>query len=412
MGSFDVLLTHVLGMHLRAKNYSKIWDVMIKDRSVFPALINAGTEAELIAFLDFYGPENADEEIEGTELSYACRDLLPLAYKKGWYKLCSFIYGMGYYSSVDSLCGGRHPLAFGAAEHNAAFVDAFIEGQKRFEYLAFDGERRCEDGIYRTLLEEIVFIDDVPTMQCCLKNGANANAFGFHGDRLLDIARSSEMHALLQKYGAVNATEHERNLVWIVNELRNECLKRATVNAFFSTSSPILKLTCYNGTTANSRKQTFDIFMEAALACHADLLGELYPYAKNDLDDMQRKEILRAILGQHYTLPCGRILDERPVDIARSLEFLCSAGFRYGADHLSNAEHPILGMIRCACWSFSFREQVSIKTQLRVFSALWKIGGSPRGDFIIQVLTNLAEEHPSTALEMFISRVRHADEEE
>ena len=53
MGSFEVLLTNVLGMHLQAKNYSKIWEVMIKDRSVFPVLVNTGSEAEIIDFLGF-----------------------------------------------------------------------------------------------------------------------------------------------------------------------------------------------------------------------------------------------------------------------------------------------------------------------------------------------------------------------
>lgn len=183
------------------------------------------------------------------------------------------------------------------------------------------------------------------------------------------------------------------------------------MNAFFSTE-PLLKLSWFNGSTENSREQKADIFFEAALSCHAELLEELYPYAQKDLDNEQQKKVLRAILGQHSTLPCGRILDERPVDIARSLEALSSAGFRYGANHESDVKHPILAMINSACWTFSFREMTSYDTQLRVFTALWEIGGSPKGEAIIKALAKLVEEHPLTTLEMFLYRVKNADEEE
>ena len=410
MGSFEVLLTNVLGMHLQAKNYSKIWEVMIKDRSVFPVLVNTGSEAEIIDFLDFYGPEQGDEVIEG-DLDYICGELLPLAYEKQWYKLCGFVYGMGYYSSVDPLCGSRHPLVFAASQHNYAFAEAYVEGQKRFDMLTFDGECRDYDGVYRTLLEQIVLIDDTGIMELCLANGANPDAFGCSGDCLLDLARSDRMAILLRRYNAKNCSVQEHNLVKVVNELRHERLKRNTINEYFSTE-PLLKLNWYHGTTTNSREQKYDIFFEAALLCHFELLEELYPYAQNDLDDEQRRTILRAILGQHYTLPCGRILDERPIDIARSLEALNVSGFRYGANHEPNADHPILAMIDCACWTFGFREKASYNTQRRVFTALWEIGGSPKSENIINALAKMAEEHPLAPMEMFICHVKNADEEE
>lgn len=409
MGSVGGQLTNVLGMQLRAKNYSKIWEAMIKDRSVFPALVNAGTEAEIIKFLDFYGPK-ADEVMEG-DLDYVCRELLPLAYEKQWYKLCGFIYGMGYYSSVDPLCGSCPPLVYAAEQHNYAFAEAYIEEQKRVGYLTFDGEYRDYNGVYRTILEQLVFIDDADIMERCLLNGANPSAFGFSGSCLLDLARSDRVAVLLRRYNAKNCTAQERNLVKAVNELRHECLKQSTVNAFFSVE-PLLKLNWHHGTTANSREQKYDIFFEAALLCHAELLGKLYPYAQDDLDDEQRRKLLQAILGQSFVLPSCRILYERDIDIARSLESLNSVGFRYGAGHEPNAEHPILAMIDCACWTFSFRTDTPYDLQLRVFVALWEIGGAPNGEVMINALFKLAEEHPFTALEMFIYRVKNADEEE
>ena len=410
MGSFEVLLTNVLGMHLQAKNYSKLWEVMIKDRSVFPVLVNTGTEGELIDFLNYYGPENAEEVIEG-DLDYICRELLPLAYDKKFYKLCGFIYGIGYYSSVDPLCGSRHPLVYAASQHNYAFAEAYVEGQKRFDTLTFDGECRDYDGVYRTLLEQLILIDDADIMELCLANGANPNAFGFSGDCLLDLAHSDRMVILLRRYNAKNCTIQERNLVKAVNELRHERLKRQTVNELFS-SEPLLTLNWYHGTTANSREQKYDIFFEAALSCHWELLEDLYPYVQSGLEDEEKRKILRAILGQSFVLPSGRILDERPIDIARSLEALSEAGFRYGANYEPNIAHPILAIIDCACWTFSFRETTSYNTQLRVFEALWEIGGYPTGEIMLNALAKIAEEHPLTPLEMFIYRVKNADEEE
>lgn len=411
MENFEILVANVLGMYLQEKHYDKIWDILTKgERAVFKTLVSTASEHEIIEFLDFYGPENADEVIEG-DLDYICRELLPLAYEKQWYKLCGFIYGMGYYASVDPLCGSRHPLIFAASQHNYAFAKAYVEGQKRFDTLTFDGECRDYDGVYRTLLEQLILIDDADIMGLCLENGANPNAFGFSGGCLLDLARSDRMAILLRRYNAKNCTVQERNLVKAVNELRHERLKRKTVNEYFSTE-PLLKLNWYHGTTTNSREQKYDIFFEAALLCHAELMEEIYPFAQKDFDDEQKRIIMRAILGQHYTLPCGRILDERPVDIARSLEALSSAGFRYGANHESGVEHPILEIINSACWTFSLRETAPFDTQMRVFTALWEIGGSPKGECIINALAKMAEEHPLTPLEMFIYRVKNADEEE
>lgn len=410
MRSFEIVLANVLGIHLQAKNYSKIWEVIIKDRSVLSALVNTGTETEIIEFLNFCGRENVDE-ISVDDLDYICRELLSLAYGKRWYKLCGFIYGIGYYSSADPLCGSRHPLLYAASQHNYAFAEAYVEGQKHFGCLTFDGECRDLDGVFRTILEQLVLIDDVDIMELCLVNGANPNAFGFSGDCLLNFAHSDRMSLLLERYNAKNCTEQERNLVKAVNELRHERLRRKTINKFFSTE-PLLKLNWYHGTTMNSREQQYDIFLEAALLCHSELLAELYPYAQKDLDDAQKRIALRAILGQHYTLPCGRILDERPVDIARSLEVLRSVGFRYGASHKADTEHPILEMINSACLTFSLREAVSFDIQLRAFTALWEIGGSPNGECILNALTQLAEEYPLTALEIFVYYVENADEKE
>ena len=403
MDNFHILLTDVLGAYLQAWNFKSIQDMIITDHV---------SEDDMIALLKHHGPHEPDEYIDDA-VSDLCREILPLLYRiKKWYRLIGFIYGMGYGAeTIDSLCGSRHPLAFGAAERNPEFVKAFIVGQKRFDYLSFDGERRCEDGQYRTLPEELVFIDCVEVVSLCLENGMNPNTFAFDGRRILEVSRSEKMRELLLAHGATNATTQERNLVWATNELKHECLRRNTMNAFFSTE-PLLKLSWFNGSTENSREQKADIFFEAALSCHAELLEELYPYAQKDLDNEQQKKVLRAILGQHSTLPCGRILDERPVDIARSLEALSSAGFRYGANHESDVKHPILAMINSACWTFSFREMTSYDTQLRVFTALWEIGGSPKGEAIIKALAKLVEEHPLTTLEMFLYRVKNADEEE
>ena len=227
----------------------------------------------------------------------------------------------------------------------------------------------------------------------------------------MEISRSKKMRELLLAHGATNATTQERNLVWATNELKHERLKRNTMNAFFS-SKPLLKLSWFNGSTESSREQKADIFFEAALACHADLLEELYPLVRDHTDDKQCKEVVRAILGQHYSLPCGRILDERPVDIARSLEGLRSAGMTYGENASFSEVHPIIELIDCACWTFSFLDLTPINIQLRVFTALWEIGGSPNGDIVIQALQKLAEEHPTTAMDMFISHVKSAIEEE
>ena len=367
----------------------------------------------MIALLKHHGPHEADEYIDDA-VSDLCREILPFLYRvKKWYRLIGFIYGMGYGAeTIDPLCGSRNPLAFGAAEHNPEFVKAFLHGQKRFDYLSFDGERRCEDGQYRTLPEELVFIDCVEVVEQCIEHGMNPNAFGFHGDRLLGVARSEEMRQLLLAHGATNATPQEQNLVWASNELRHERLKRNTMNAFFSTE-PLLKLSYFNGNTTNSREQECDIFFEAALACHAELLEELYPLVQKNLDDKQSREVIRAILGQHYCLPCGRLLgEERPVDIPRSLEGLRSAGMTYGDNACFSEVHPIIELIDCACWTFSFLNLTPVNIQLRAFTALWEIGGCPNGDIVIQALQKLAEEHPTTALDMFILHVKSAIEEE
>ena len=403
MDNFHILLTDILGAYLQAWNFKSIQDMIAKDHV---------SEDDMIALLKHHGPHEPDEYIDDA-VSDLCREILPFLYRvKKWYRLIGFIYGMGYGAeTIDPLCGSRHPLAFGAAEHNPEFVKAFINGQKRFDYLSFDGERKCEDGQYRTLPEELVFTDSVEAVSLCLENGMNPNTFGFRGDRLLDVARSEGMRELLLAHGATAATTQERKLVWAVNELKHECLKRNTMNAFFSTE-PLLKLSYFNGNTTNSREKKCDIFFEAALACHADLLEELYPLVRDHTDDKQRKEVVRAILGQHYSLPCGRILDERPVDIARSLEGLRSAGMTYGENASFSEVHPIIELIDCACWTFSFLDLTPIGIQLRAFTALWEIGGCPNGDIVIQALQKLAEEHPSTALDMFISHVKCANEEE
>lgn len=403
MDNFHILLTDVLGAYLQAWNFKSIQDMIVKDHV---------SEDDMIALLKHHGPHEADEYIDDA-VSDLCREILPVLYRiKKWYRCIGFIYGMGYGAeTIDPLCGSRHPLAFGAAERNLEFVKAFIEGQKRFDYLSFDGERRCEDGQYRTLPEELVFIDCVEVVSLCLENGMNPNTFAFDGRRILEASRSEKMRELLLAHGATNATTQERNLVWATNELRHERLKRNTTNAFFSTE-PLLKLSWYNGSTENSREQKADIFFEAALSCHAELLEELYPLAQKDLDEKQRKEVIRAILGQHYCLPCGRVLDERPVDIARSLEGLRSAGMTYGENASFSEVHPIIELIGCACWTFSFLDLTPIGIQLRAFTALWEIGGCPNGDIVIRALRKLAEEHPTTALDMFISQVKCANEEE
>lgn len=340
MDNFELLTMNMLGVCLQAWNFKSIRDMIIKDHV---------SEDDMIALLKHHGPHEPDEYIDDA-VSDLCREILPLLYRiKKWYRLIGFIYGMGYGAeTIDPLCGSRNPLAFGAAEHNPEFVKAFIHGQKRFNYLTFDGERKCEDGQFRTLPEELVFIDCVEVVEQCIEHGMNPNAFGFHGDRLLDVARSEEMRGLLLAHGATNATTQERNLVWATNELRHERLRRNTMNAFFSTE-PLLKLCYFNGNTTSSREQKCDIFFEAALACHAELLEEL---------------------------------------------------------------HPIIELIDCACWTFSFLDLTPINIQLRVFTALWEIGGCPNGDIVIQALQKLAEEHPTTALDMFISRVKSANEEE
>ena len=403
MENFELLTMNVLGVCLQAWNFKSIQDMIVKDHV---------SEDDMIALLKHHGPHEADEYIDDT-VSDLCREILPVLYRiKKWYRCIGFIYGMGYGAeTIDPLCGSRHPLAFGAAERNPEFVKAFIEGQTHFDYLSFDGERRCEDGQYRTLPEELVFIDCVEVIEQCIQHGMNPNAFGFRGDRLLDVARSEKMRQLLLEHGATNATTQERNLVWATNELRHERLKRNTMNAFFSTE-PLLKLSYFNGNTTNSREKKCDIFFEAALACHAEFLEELYPLAQKELDEKQRKEVIRAILGQHYSLPCSRILDERPVDIARSLEGLRSAGMTYGDNANFSEVHPIIELIDCACWTFSFLDLAPIRIQLRAFTALWQIGGCPNGDIVIRALKKLAEEHPTTALDMFISHVKCANEEE
>ncbi len=404
MGQYETLLKNVLTMKLRAKEYGEIWDMMLKDSDVYQALFEIdSTQDDLIGVLDYHGPAEADEVIEG-ELEEVCSELLPRAHKKGWYKLCGFIYGMGYCTLADPLCGSEDPLIFAAKQHNAAFAEAYLEGQKRFNYLSFDGSVKCDDGVCRTFLEQLVVLDDVDVFALCIKNGANPNAFGFRGDRLLDVAHSSEMQKLLLDFGAKKATEQERNLVRLVNELQNDCLKGSTVKAFFATQ-PLMRLSWYNGTTEESREQRVDAFLAAAQACHAELLEKLCPYAEKDLDDSQRQLILDAILDMDQLFPCRDIMDERPIDVPRSLEALCSAGFRYGINCDPAIEHPVVNMLCDACWAFFFNKGVPVSMQLRTFSALWEMGGSPKDCTTVQAIKENAHRYPKSCLEEFVSGI-------
>lgn len=415
MEKFENLLENVLAMHMQAEHYSEIWDMLLKNRSVSKALIHAAaTEEELIAFLEHYGPKQADEVLDDDFLS-VCQDLLPLAYhEKHWCKLIGWIYGTGLNILYDSLCMNRHPLVFAAQQHDLPLAEAYISGQKHFDYLTFDGERQCEDGAFRTVLEEIVLADDVHIMALCLQNGACANAFCFQGDKLTDLARSCRMRRLLGKFGGKRATRKERNLVRAANEIRQKCLQESTVKALFRTN-PLrklfasgrsaeeiqLKLSWRNGTTKNSQEQNIDLFLAAATACYADLLAALYPYAEKTLDDQQRKHILKAILGQHQTLPFGnQVLEERPIDVVHTLNALCHAGFRYPTASDPANPHPILDIIHCACWALSLCGVKSLNIQSRIFFALWAIGGEPVSQDAAQTLDGFMQDHSLVGLEL------------
>lgn len=89
MSNYESLLVYILAKEMRDRNYSKIWDTVVADADACCALVHAVTdENQLIDFLDFYGPDQPDEAIEGSDLSCVCGEVLPLAFERGWYKLC------------------------------------------------------------------------------------------------------------------------------------------------------------------------------------------------------------------------------------------------------------------------------------------------------------------------------------
>ena len=376
---------NLLRTYLEDRDYSKIMNLLMRDLRAVSELINAATEEEVIAFVRHFGPQAG--EVMDDNLHVICTELLPLAYKdKHWYNLCVCIYGLHYHSVTDPICGGKHPLAFAAADNCADFGYAYIEEMKKLDALNFD--QMSKDGRYRPLPEELVLSGCVELVACCLENGMNPNTFTFRGNRLLDAACSERMRELLRSYGAKSTLPQERHLVEVFNGLRYHCLDQRAVQELLSTE-PLMKLSWHNGPTGRSREQCADLYLEAALWCHYPLLQALYPFAEKDFDEERRRTILQAVLGYHEHMPFGRNWsddDHHLEDVARSLEVLCEAGFTYGGSGDPAKAHPIVEMFQLAKWNFylGFYRRAPDDMQMRIFSALWKIGGSPADDSVLQ----------------------------
>ncbi len=232
MDKFKRLLSNVLTVELKEKHYDNIWDMIREDWSIFYTLVDVATEDDLIAFLSYleYCDSQAVDIDVADKIETICYALSTRSYKEGWYNLCAHIYTIGYDFRMNPLWGNLDPLLFAAREHNPAFAEAFIKKLRQFEYFPFDGERMDDDGVYRTLMEELVLTGDEEIIAICLKYGADPNAFTFRGDRLLDIAQEP-IASLLRAHGGKNATEEERILVRTVYELRTDRLRQETVNA-------------------------------------------------------------------------------------------------------------------------------------------------------------------------------------
>lgn len=412
MALFDTLQTNILSMNIQNKHYDTLCNLLYQDDAVFRMLTDAATEQDILDFLSFFQSDDVDpwdNFIEGNQ-AYIYTGFLVPAYEKGWYTLCSWIYCAGYYDWIcDPLCGKLPPLAYAALQHNPEFAQAYIEAQKRSNLLVFD-DVFDRDGRWITLLEAIVLSDDVDVMKLCLDNGACPNAFCLLGDSLLDLTRGEgPMRDLLLRYGARSASDRERNLIRLTNELRYDCLQQETMDAFLA-QEPLLTLSWRNGTTPRSAAQLEDVVLEAALFCCSALLEQLYPLIANTLDDDRRKHILLAILDQYNTFPSGRA-EEHPESMALSLEALLRSGFRYPADPGADVSDDVLDMIASACWTFDLLN-IPTDIQTRVFFALWQIGNAPASEEFIRLVQTLEKEHFIMSdrsyheLEPFLAQVR------
>lgn len=84
------------------------------------------------------------------------------------------------------------------------------------------------------------------------------------------------------------------------------------------------------------------------------------------------------------------------------------ANFEVLLTNVLAAEHPIVQMFSCACWTFFLKEHTPSDIQLRVFRALWEIGGSPTDPTVLRALEELALEHPLTGLQVFLLSLKDA----
>lgn len=417
MSKYAEMMATVLAYYLQTKKYPKVWDVLVVSKAVSPLLFDRVSQESLIDFLAFYGPTQADDVVEG-DLEQICTNMLRPAYQKGYYRLCAYIYGMGYELPSDPLCGNRHPLAFGAEEGNLDFLLAYLKEQERFDYLSFDSERACRDGAIRTLPEDIVETGNPEAILLCLKAGLSPNAFSFRGNKLLDLSPNDTVRRLLLSWGATAATPAERNMVRVVNQLRRNRLTDDSVEALLSTE-PLMHLQWRNGNTRCSKQQSADLYMEAALCCCPELLEKLYPYAREALEqDLERShELLEAVLSLHYDIPFKRVTRIYPMDIIGALDGLYRAGFRYRHPQPADA---MTAFLEDLCHRFSFWMLVTVEEQVQIFTKLWHICGAPSGQAFWDTLSDLVgkviaeDEYPhldefnaATALELFIKKQTH-----